>query len=157
MNKTTISRFLISISIPLLVGFVSSFFTIASIDSWYLFLEKPFFNPPNWVFGPAWTILYVLMGTAFFLVWQKKGRLFWQKEEILYLIQLVLNFFWSLIFFALQSPFWALLEIIVLWICILLTLIFFWKIDKKAGMLLIPYLAWVSFATALNTAIVLLN
>jgi tryptophan-rich sensory protein len=157
MTKQTFFRLAVSIAIPLLVGFVSSSFTVAPIDTWYQTLEKPFFTPPNWVFGPAWTILYVFMGTAFFLVWQKKGKLSWQKEEIFYAIQLVLNFFWSIFFFGLKNPFLGQLEIIFLWIAILITLVLFWKIDKRAGMLFVPYLAWVSFASVLNGAIAVLN
>jgi benzodiazapine receptor len=155
MNK--IFKLFISISIPLLIGFSSSFFTLESINSWYMTLEKPFFNPPNWIFGPVWTILYILIGISFFLIWQEKKILTLSKENIIFSCQLFLNFIWSILFFGLQSPLLSLIDIIFLWILIYLNIYFFWKIRNLAGYILIPYILWVSFATILNLSIVILN
>ncbi|MBU0660874.1 tryptophan-rich sensory protein [Patescibacteria group bacterium] len=146
-----------SILIPLLIGFGGSFFTVSSINSWYSTINKPFFNPPNWIFSPVWTTLFILIGISFYLVWQKDfGK---NKKQILaiYFTQLAFNFFWSIFFFALQNPLLAFIEIIILWILIFLNIKVFYKIDKRAGYLLIPYLLWVSFASILNLSIVILN
>lgn len=141
-----------------LAGLLATPITAAAIPTWYASLEKPFFSPPNWVFGPVWTLLYLLMGVAVWLIWEhhrqtKAGRLAMQ----LFCVQLVLNFAWSIIFFGLRSPLLALIEIIILWITIFITLKKFYRLNKTAGYLLMPYLAWVSFATLLNAAIVMLN
>lgn len=150
--------FVIAVGLPLLVGFVGSWLTAPNIDSWYQYLIKPALNPPSWVFGPVWTILYLLMGVASYLIWRQG----WPRREVkvallIYLIQLSLNFFWSIIFFGGQNPGGALSEIILLWLAILVTIIYFAKISKPAAWLLIPYLAWVSFAMYLNAAIWWLN
>lgn len=151
-------KLIVSVGLCLFVGFAGSFATINAIPTWYATLQKPFFSPPNWIFAPVWTILYVFMGLAAYLVWhkglQKKAIKFALK---LFLIQLVLNFFWSIIFFGYRLPGLALGEIILLWIAIFLTIKAFFPINKYAAYLLIPYLTWVSFATILNLAIVLLN
>lgn len=157
MTTSKILRFVISVAIPLLVGGISSFFTMDSINTWYLFLEKPFFNPPNWIFGPVWTFLYILMGVSFFLVWEKTENFFHHKSFYIYVSQLVLNFFWSIIFFGLKSPFWAFVIIVMLWLTLLWNIIEFRKIDTLAGNILIPYLFWVSFASILNLSIIILN
>lgn len=114
---------------------------------WYAALEKPAWNPPAWVFGPAWTLLYTLMAIAAWLVWKRDG---WQRPLWLYFTQLALNAAWTPIFFGARQPGWALLEIILLWIAILLTMVAFLRVSRPAGWLLAPYLAWVTFATALN-------
>lgn len=139
------------------VGFLGTIFTVPSILTWYTFLHKPVFNPPNWIFGPVWTALYLLMGLSLFLILQKKLKK--QKTFLitLFLVQLVLNFFWSVIFFGWHQPLLALVEIIFLWISIALLIIDFWKFSKAAALLLVPYLCWVSFASILNFSIVLLN
>lgn len=151
-------KLLIAIIIPQFVGLTSGLFTIASIPTWYAGLTKPTFAPPNWLFAPAWTTLYFLMGLASYLVWQKG----WRKKQVkiaLYLYggQLILNFFWSILFFGLKSPLLALIGIIILWVMILLTLIKFYRVIKLAGYLLIPYLLWVSFASVINFSILVLN
>lgn len=145
-----------SLIFPLLVGALGSIFTVSSINTWYATLNKPFFNPPNFIFGPVWTILYILMGVSFYLVvkTQHKGKdlavkFFW--------LQLLLNFFWSFIFFRIHNVGVAFFEIVLLWASIAATIYFFYKISKQAAYLLIPYIAWVSFAAILNLSIFLLN
>lgn len=133
-------------------GIIGSIFTFNSVNTWYLTLEKPFFNPPSVVFGPVWTTLYFLMGISLFLVWGKKKtdlRWFW--------LQLSLNTVWSIIFFGLKNPLFAFIIIIFLWISIFQTIKSFRKVSKKASYMLYPYIAWVSFAAILNLSIVLLN
>lgn len=133
-------------------GLIGSIFTFNSVNTWYLTLEKPFFNPPSFVFGPVWTFLYFLMGVSLYLVWGKKKtdlKWFW--------IQLVLNTTWSIIFFGLKNPLLAFIIIIFLWISIIQTIKSFKKVNKNASYLLYPYLTWVSFASILNLSIVILN
>lgn len=133
-------------------GILGSFATMASVKGWYLTdLIKPSFNPPSWVFGPVWTLLFLLMGISLYLVWDKKNNLFW------FWIQLVLNIFWSYLFFGFRSPDLAFYEIIFLWVAIFITIVKFWKYNKTASILLWPYLAWVSFASFLNYSIMILN
>lgn len=151
-------RIILAVSIPELTGVVSASFTIAAIPSWYKGLNKPIFSPPNWIFGPVWTILYLMMGIASYLIW-KEGI---KKQKIkhaltFYAIQLFLNFVWSWLFFGLHSPILAFIEIVLLWFFIFLTILKFYQISKPAAYLLIPYLLWVSFASVLNLAIVILN
>lgn len=142
---------------PLFAGFIGSYFTAPAIPSWYALLNKPFFNPPSWVFAPVWTILYLMMGYAAYLVSQTKSKK--EKEEALkfFWMQLVANVMWSILFFGLQNPGLAFVEILVLWALIAKTIQLFLKLSKPAGYLLIPYLAWTTFATLLNLAIVILN
>lgn len=139
------------------VGILSSFFTISSIPTWYQALNKPFFNPPNWIFGPVWTILYILIGVSIFLVLEKASKNKRTFLSSLFLVQLVLNFFWTFIFFGLHNPLLAFIEIIFLWISILVLILKFRKYSKTASIILIPYLLWVSFAALLNLSIFLLN
>jgi benzodiazapine receptor len=151
-------KLIISILVPLLVGFTSSFFTRDGVDGWYKLANKPSFNPPNWIFAPVWTTLYVLMGIAFYLVWKSTTNIAAKQTAItLFIVQLVLNFFWSLIFFKYQQTGWALVEIIAMWVAILLTILWFGKISSTAAWLLVPYICWVSFATVLNYSIWRLN
>lgn len=141
-----------------LVGIVGSLFTFSAIANWYSTLNKPFFSPPNWLFGPTWTLLYLLMGVAIFLIIQNKQKTKQVKKAVqIFILQLALNFIWTPIFFGLKAPLLALLVIIALWFAILATIKSFWPISKLASSLLIPYLLWVSFATLLNGAIVWLN
>lgn len=140
------------------VGFLGSFFTAPAIPNWYASLEKPSFSPPNWLFGPVWIILYALMGVAAYFVWAvgiKKPEV--KLALVLFVGQLILNLLWSFFFFKMQAPFYALVEIIVLWLLIFLTMVNFFKVSKPAGYLLLPYLLWVSFAALLNFYIVKLN
>ena len=157
MNKKQISVLIFFLLITFLAAFIGNFFTMPNIQDWYISLNKPSFNPPTWLFGPAWTILYVLMAVSAFLVWRGKGNPQRKKALTFYFIQLALNSLWSVIFFGLHNLGLAFLEIIFLWFFIVLTLINFYTIKKLAGILFIPYLIWVSFAGILNFAIWQLN
>lgn len=153
-----ILKFIIAVLIPLAVGGLAGIITSSSISDWYQPLAKPAFNPPAWIFAPVWNLLYFMMGVALFIILEKgRESLFYKKALWFFAIQLFLNFLWSLIFFGLRSPGLALIEIIILWIAILFTHIYFWKINHLAARLLLPYLAWVSFAMILNFEIWRLN
>ncbi len=152
-----ILKLIISILLPLAVGFTSGFFTETGEGTWYQTLQKPSWNPPGWVFAPVWTSLYILMGIAFYLIWKTPPTPKRKKAISFYLVQLVLNFFWSFFFFKLEQPGWAFAEIVVLWLMILLTIFSFARINKIAAWLLVPYICWVSFALALNYTIWILN
>jgi tryptophan-rich sensory protein len=128
--------------------------TSSAIPAWYAGLQKPGINPPNWIFGPVWTALYILMGLAFYRVWQ---RGFTTRALASFLLQLVLNFMWSVVFFGLHQPGWALAEIALLWAVILWTVLEFYRLDRPASWMLAPYLAWVSFASILNYYVMQLN
>ncbi len=151
-----LAKLIFSLVIPQLAGLIGAFFSVSSIDSWYNSLNKPFFNPPPYVFGPVWTILYLVLGVVLYMIWSTESPL---KNFALKLFaaQMILNTLWSPVFFGLQSPILALFVIIPLWISILICIKVFYSIRKITGLLLIPYLLWVSFATALNTAIWILN
>ena len=156
MNK--ILKLVVSILVCQGAGVVGSLFTSPAIASWYATLEKPSFNPPNWIFAPVWTLLFLLMGIALYFVWNSEIESNKKRIAILiFAVQLVLNIFWSILFFGLQSPLYAFIEIIILWLAILLTIISFYKISKPAAELLLPYILWVSFAAVLNFSILILN
>jgi translocator protein len=162
LKKALPYKAIISISVCLIIGFLSGFATQSSVKTWFPTLIKPFFNPPSWLFAPVWTLLYILMGYSFAIVWSKKVESRKSKKMIktamlLFAVQLVLNALWSILFFGLQNPFLALIEILLLWLMIYETILFFNKIDNFAAKLLLPYLAWVSFATLLNGSIWYLN
>jgi len=140
-----------------LAGVIGSLFTTPNIETWYVFLEKPFFAPPNWLFAPAWITLYTLMGIAAFLVWRKRNLQGAKPALWLYGVQLALNALWSVIFFGLRNPELAFIAIVVLWILILVVTVKFFKIEKIAGYLFVPYLLWVAFAAVLNFAVWQLN
>lgn len=147
------------IAVPLIVGFTASLSTIPAIQGWYQTINKPSFNPPNWIFGPVWTFLYVLMGIGSWMIWLKRNKLRNQVPTalIIYFITLVLNFLWSILFFKFENPTLAVVNIALLWASIV-WLITKWKpINRTAAYIQIPYLLWVSFATILNAAIVYLN
>jgi len=157
MNKTV--KIAIALIICLMVGYSASVVTRPSVETWYPTIIKPSFNPPNWVFMPVWTILYIFMAVAAGLVWDKIKE---QNEEVkkalgFFLIQLTLNAIWSYIFFGLKNPMLAFVEIALLWLMIYETYFKFDKINKIAGYLLIPYMAWVAFAGILNASIWWLN
>lgn len=157
MNKST--KIVLTIVICLAVGYFSGIITKSAIINWYPTLIKPSFNPPNWIFAPVWSMLYVMMGIAAGLVWDKID---FEKEAVkkglqFFFIQLALNALWSYLFFGLKNPMLAGLEIIILWLMIYETYIQFSKINKISGYLFIPYLLWVSFATVLNASIWWLN
>lgn len=147
----------ISIATPIIVWLVSSYFSMDSLSSWYLTLEKPPFNPPGWVFWPAWTLLYILMWTSFFLIWRNKFSKYKNKLFTIYFLQLFFNFTWSFSFFYFQSPLLWLINILILLVLIILTIKRFYKVSKISWILLIPYLLWVTFATILNFSILILN
>lgn len=162
-NNIFLIKLAVSVSACLLVGFIGSLATFPAIPGWYASLVKPSFSPPNFLFGPVWTILYIMMGISLALIWVrdgkgKKGQAGKKGEAIAFFIfQLILNSLWSILFFGFKSPGLALIEIVALWFSILLTMVKFFSISKTAGWLLAPYLAWVSFASILNFAIFRLN
>lgn len=159
-------------------GLLGSFFTAPSIPIWYAGLEKPFFSPPNWLFAPVWTFLFFLMGVALYFAWKENfvpktsvGQKTWNplstklwngawKEEnavAIFVLQLVLNITWSVVFFGLKSPGMAFFVILALWFAILYTIVNFYRISKNAGYCLLPYILWVTFAAILNFAVWRLN
>lgn len=146
-----IFKLFIAIFIPLSVGGLSGYLTSSAINSWYATLNKPSFNPPNYLFGPVWTTLYIMMGIAFFLVWNSKlvseNK---NKAYLFYWVQLFLNFMWSIVFFYYQNPAVALVVIVLMLITIAGTIFHFKRFSIVAAWLLVPYICWVSFATALN-------
>ncbi len=154
--KSLTVKILIAATVCLVLGTASGFSTMESISTWYQFLNMPAFNPPNWVFGPVWTILYIMMGAAFALVWHTPhpGR---KKALILFIAQFTLNLCWSFLFFNLHLPGLAYFEIAGMAIIITFTILAFYKINKTAAYLLLPYLCWVLFATILNYSIWVLN
>lgn len=158
MKLKNLLKFLFVFALCQGAGAVGSLFTIPAIPGWYAHLQKPSFSPPNWVFAPAWTILFTLMAIAAYQVWMKglKEPLV-RSALVAFLAQLAFNSLWSFLFFGLRSPFYALLEIFVLWLMILVTILRFLKVSRTAAGLLIPYLLWVSFACSLNLGIFLLN
>jgi translocator protein len=178
-------RLAISLLAPLIAGVIGSLATYSAIQGWYAGLDKPFFSPPNWLFGPVWTTLYILMGVACYLVWTArivkhnklaKGYFFDSKSSPLsflmgrswasklrraaltaYGVQLVLNVAWSVAFFGLRSPWLGVVVIAWLWMAIMVTIILFRLIDKRAACLMLPYILWVSFAMILNISLAVLN
>ncbi len=139
------------------VALVGSWFTTPVLDDWYATLRKPTWTPPNWVFGPVWSALYVSMAVAAWLVWRKRQLVAVVVPLSLFMVQLALNLGWSVVFFGLQNPGAACIEIVLLWTAIVATLLAFWRVTAAAGWLLVPYLGWVTFAVALNFAIWQLN
>lgn len=153
-----IIKLVISIVICLAVGNIGTLFTTPNIATWYATLTKPGFNPPNWIFAPVWTTLFVLMGISLFLVWNYRNREGNRKAFlIVFVINLILNVLWSAIFFGLHMPGLAFLEIILLALSIIILIALSWKISRAASALLIPYLLWVCFASFLNYNIWILN
>ncbi len=155
MKKTL--RLIGCIGLTLAVGGISGAFTVDGVKGWYRTLNKPFFNPPDYLFGPVWTALYALMGVSLFLILGLPATQQRKRAVAVFFIQLLLNFFWSIIFFSLHAPGWALVEIAALWGCILYMIISFSRMRRLAGALQWPYLAWVSFASLLNAGIYFLN
>lgn len=155
-------------SVVALVAFFAVCFAAAAIGGlfttpqtapggWYDSLDKPFFTPPAWLFGPVWTVLYAAMAVAGWLVWRQRGSVNVRPALVLFGVQLFLNMMWSVVFFGMQAPGLGLLEISALWVAISLTIVAFLRVSRGAGWLLVPYLAWVTFATLLNAGIWLLN
>jgi len=148
-------RLIVSIVICQLVGVIGSIPNIKSIPGWYSKIKKPKFNPPSWIFGPVWTLLYLLMGISLYLIWNSGNAN--NLALVVFFVQLLLNFVWSFIFFGMKRPGWAFVEIVFLWVSILWTIILFYSISNVAAYLLIPYILWVSFAAILNFSIWFLN
>ena len=148
-----------AILLCLIIGGLGGLITSPAIGSWYSTLVKPSFSPPNWLFAPVWTLLYILMGIALFLVLDNNIIKFDNKKAALraFSAQLILNFLWTFFFFGLQLTWLAFTEIVILWIMILCTMIKFWPISRAAAYLLVPYILWVTFASALNFAVAWLN
>ncbi len=155
-----VAALILSVGVCLLAGVIGSYFTTPNIATWYDTLQKPFFTPPPWVFAPVWTTLYILMGISLWLVWRE-----WKSTETgdarlafkLFFMQLGLNVLWSLLFFGFRSPLAGMIGIILLWIAILATIVVFFRISRTAGLLLIPYIAWVTAASALTLGVLTLN
>lgn len=150
-------KLIASLVIVFAAAAIGSAATIPNIETWYAFLEKPFFNPPNWLFGPVWTLLYTLIAIAFYLVWVSKAKGSKNKAFVIFGIQLTLNTLWSIMFFGLHQTWLALLVILGLHLSIFLTIRAFYPFSRVASYLLIPYILWVSFAFCLNIGIALLN
>jgi translocator protein len=181
MKSGNLIRLFTSIIICELAGAIGAIFTTPQIGSWYKSLNKPSFNPPNWIFGPVWSTLFLLMGISLYLVWSKKfsvknelkiknkkawnnlsqkfftGK--WQKVNIIliFAVQLILNILWSVIFFGMQETGLAFFELLMLWVSIVYLIINFYRVSKKSAWLLLPYILWVSFAGILNFSLWLLN
>lgn len=157
MYKTQILKLLISIILPLSLGAIAGMFTAQSVPEWYATLNKPSFNPPDWIFGPVWTSLYILMGISLFLIWKQVASKERNLAILIFFLQLLLNFAWSFIFFYFNMIGIALIEIILLWIGIIIMSVLFYKIKPMAAYINIPYFIWVTFATILNVSYYLLN
>ncbi|KAF0202940.1 MAG: tryptophan-rich sensory [Bacteroidetes bacterium] len=157
MKTTHIWKLIFSILLPLLIGAIAGMFTAQAVPDWYNQLNQPSFNPPGWIFGPVWTILYIVMGFSLFLIWKLEAGKQRNQAIAIFFVQLLLNFGWSFFFFYFQMIGVALVEIIVLWLTIVLMLTRFYKLKPLAAYLNIPYLLWVTFATVLNAAYFFLN
>ena len=153
----SLRRLAISIVLCFVPAVLGSLFTVSSIGSWYTTLAKPWFTPPDWLFGPVWTVLYLLMGISLYRIWMHPGAPDIRLPVAVFGVQLALNALWSFLFFGLQSPRYGLLGIIPLWIAILATIGIFYPVDRKAAYLLVPYILWVTIASALNYAVYVLN
>jgi benzodiazapine receptor len=152
MKNFSILKLVISLAIPLTLGAIAGFFTTQAIPTWYATLNQPSFNPPNSVFGPVWTTLYILMGISLYMVWRLTPGKERNRALLLFGVQMALNFSWSFLFFYFHEMGFALVDIIVLWISIAAMIVLFYKLKPIAAYLNIPYILWVSFATALNAA-----
>lgn len=158
VSKFQVIPFIISIAITLGIGFTASFFTRPEIANWYSTLTKPSFTPPNWAFPVAWTTLYILIGTAAYLVWKCRNNSSAYRTTVgIYIVQLLLNFSWSMVFFGLHQIMGGFIVILLLAVAIVLNIAWFARFSKAAAWLLVPYLLWVGFATALNLSIYVLN
>ncbi|MBX3006853.1 MAG: tryptophan-rich sensory protein [Melioribacteraceae bacterium] len=157
MSGSNIFKLIVSLIIPLSVGAVAGMFTSQAVPTWYASLNRPSFSPPNWVFGPVWTSLYILLGISFFLIWKESSSPKRNQAIKIFAIQMLLNFAWSFIFFYFNMIGIALIEIILLWFSIFAMIYLFYKIKPLAAYLNIPYLLWVSFATILNVGYYFLN
>ena len=157
MNKSNILKLIVSLILPLAIGAIAGIFTMDAIPGWYETLNQPSFNPPNQVFGPVWTTLYLLMGFSLFLIWKQSANKGRNRAILVFMIQLILNFGWSFLFFYFHQIGLALVEIVLLWLSIISMILLFYRIKPLAAYINIPYLLWVTFATILNAAYYFLN
>ena len=157
MTYTSVIKLAVSIGLPLAAGAIAGMFTARAVPEWYATLNQPSFNPPNWVFGPVWTLLYIVMGISLYLVWQTPPGPQRTLAMAVFFAQLLLNFGWSFFFFYFRQTGLALVEIVILWAAILIMLVLFYRIRPVAAWINVPYLLWVSFATLLNAAYYRLN
>ena len=158
MEIKNITKLIFALAVCQSAGAVGSIFTRTSVSTWYTTLQKPGFTPPDWIFAPVWITLFLLMGISAYLIWDKGFENRDVKISlIIFTVQLFLNVLWSFFFFGLKSPFYAFIDIILLWIAIILVIISFSKLSKIASILLLPYILWVSFAGILNFFILRLN
>ena len=157
MNTTSVKKLITSLTLPLAVGSIAGIFTTRAIPNWYATLNQPSFNPPNWLFGPVWTTLYILMGISLYMVWALPTGKERNIALLAFGVQLVLNFAWSFFFFYFKTIGFALIEVLVLWMSIVGMIVLFNKVKPIAAYMNIPYLLWVSFATILNAAYFNLN
>jgi len=152
-----IIKVVISILIAQAAGLIGSVFTASNVRGWYTTIARPSWNPPSWVFGPVWTALFTLMGIASYIIWKHRDLPYARAALVFYVIQLILNVLWSIFFFGLKNPGLAFVEILILLALIIVTTVLFWKVKPVAGALMLPYIAWVSFASYLNYTIWRLN
>lgn len=158
MKRKDIAKLVSAVFVCELMGTIGSAFTFPSLGGWYAALNKPSFSPPNWLFGPVWTALYLLMGIALYLVIAKGIKKRKARTAVLFFsIQLALNLMWSILFFGLRSPLFGLIGISALWVSIAITILEFYGVSKAAGRLLLPYIVWVTFAALLNFYVFVLN
>ena len=157
MNKSQVFKLIASLTLPLGLGAIAGLFTAEAVPEWYETLNRPSFNPPNWLFGPVWSTLYLLMGISLFLIWKQSASKVRNVAIFIFLLQQALNFGWSFIFFYFNMIGFALIEIILLWISIVIMLVLFYKIKPAAAYINIPYLLWVTFAALLNASYYFLN
>ncbi len=157
MKAIQISKLFVSLLLPLGIGAIAGIFTAKDIPEWYATLHQPTFNPPNWVFGPVWTTLYILLGISFFMVWKLEANKERNRAILIFIAQLLLNFAWSFFFFYFKRIGVALIDIVALWLMIVVMLVHFHRLKPLAMYINIPYLLWVAFATALNVAYFWLN
>ena len=157
-NVREIPKLIVSILIVFLAGAVGTVFTLKEITGWYAYLPKPSWTPPNWAFGPVWSTLYVLMGISLFLIWREGlNRKDVQIAIIVFAVQLAINVIWSLVFFGTHNIFGGLVLVLILWVAILVNIIVFYRISKPAGLILIPYIVWVTIASYLNYSVLILT
>jgi len=157
MKAIQTGKFLVSLLLPLGIGAIAGLFTAKAIPGWYALLNKPSFNPPNWVFGPVWTTLYIVLGISLFLIWKLESGRERNQAILIFMVQLLLNFAWSFCFFYFKMIGVALIDIVVLWFAIAVMIFRFYKLNPLAAYINIPYLLWVTFASVLNGAYFFLN
>lgn len=158
INIKEIGRLAASIIIVFIAGAIGTVATLSEITTWYAALAKPVWAPPNWLFGPVWTTLYVLIGIALFLVWKEgTDRRDVRIALVIFAVQLILNITWSVVFFGYHSLLGGFIVILILWMAILANILAFYLVSKPAGLILIPYIVWVSIASYLNYAVYILN